>query len=64
MRRWIGLGLAAVLAVAVVGAIVVSVAQKIHPAVPLTVVRGGSSAAAAANGRLDHKGHGPDVSGS
>jgi hypothetical protein len=40
MRRWIGLGLAAVLAVAVVAAIVVSAAQKIHPAAPLTVVRG------------------------
>jgi hypothetical protein len=40
MRRWIGLGLAAVLAVAVIGAIFVSVAQRIHPAPPLTVVRG------------------------
>ena len=40
MRRWLGLGLAGVLALAVVGAIVVSVAQKIHPAPPLTVVRG------------------------
>ena len=32
MRRWLGLALAAVLAVAVLGAIVVSIAQKIHPA--------------------------------
>jgi hypothetical protein len=40
MRRWIGLGLAAVLAVAVGAAILVSVAQRIHPATPLTVVRG------------------------
>src|SRR4029077_3469540 len=40
MRRWLGLALAAVLAVAVLGAIVASVAQKIHPAAPLTVVRG------------------------
>jgi len=40
MRRWLGLALAAVLAVAVIGAIVVSVAQKIHPAAPLSVVRG------------------------
>jgi hypothetical protein len=40
MRRWIGLGLAAVLAVAVGAAILVSLAQRIHPAAPLTVVRG------------------------
>lgn len=40
MRRWIGIGLAAVLAVAVVGAIILSVAQKVHPTAPLTVVRG------------------------
>lgn len=40
MRRWLGLGLAAVLAVAVLGAIGVSIAQRIHPAPPLTVVRG------------------------
>jgi hypothetical protein len=40
MRRWIGLGLAAVLAVAVVGAIILSVAQKVQPPHPLTVVRG------------------------
>jgi hypothetical protein len=40
MRRWIGLGLAAVLAVAVGAAILVSFAQRIHPATPLTVVRG------------------------
>src|SRR3984893_436962 len=40
MRRWIGLGLAAVLALAVVGAIILSVSQKIHPTQPLTVVRG------------------------
>jgi hypothetical protein len=40
MRRWIGIGLAAVLAVAVVGAIILSAVQRIHPAVPLTVVRG------------------------
>jgi hypothetical protein len=40
MRRWIGIGLAAVLAIAVVVAISVSVAQRIHPAAPLTVVRG------------------------
>jgi hypothetical protein len=40
MRRWLGLALAAVLAVAVLGAIVVSIAQKIHPTAPLTVVRG------------------------
>ena len=40
MRRWLGLGLAAVLAVAVLAAIVVSAAQRIHPAAPLTVVRG------------------------
>lgn len=40
MRRWIGLGLAAALAVAVVGAIALSVAQRVHPTPPLTVVRG------------------------
>ena len=40
MRRWIGLGLAAALAVAVGAAILVSVAQRIHPPTPLTVVRG------------------------
>ena len=40
MRRWIGIGLAAVLAVAVVGAIILSVAQRINPPKPLTVVRG------------------------
>ena len=40
MRRWIGLGLAAVLALAVVAAIILSVSQKIHPTPPLTVVRG------------------------
>ena len=40
MRRWIGLGLAAVLALAVVGAIILSISQKIHPTPPLTVVRG------------------------
>jgi hypothetical protein len=40
MTRWIGLGLAAVLAVAVGAAIVISVVPKIHPAAPLTVVRG------------------------
>jgi hypothetical protein len=34
------LGLAAVLAVAVAAAIIVSAAQRIHPATPLTVVRG------------------------
>jgi hypothetical protein len=40
MRRTLGLGLAAVLALAVVGAILVSAAQRIHPAPALTVVRG------------------------
>jgi hypothetical protein len=40
MRRWLGLALAGVLALAVVGAIVVSAAQKIHPTPPLTVVHG------------------------
>jgi hypothetical protein len=40
MRRWIGIALAAALAVAVVGAIGLSVAQRIHPAQPLTLVRG------------------------
>ena len=40
MRRWIGLGLAAVLALAVGGAIILSVAQKVNPTPALTVVRG------------------------
>jgi hypothetical protein len=40
MRRWLGLALAGVLALAVVGAIVVSAAQRIHPTPPLTVVHG------------------------
>ncbi|HEX3506748.1 MAG TPA: hypothetical protein VHW94_00010 [Candidatus Dormibacteraeota bacterium] len=40
MRRWIGLGLAAALAIAVVAAIGLSIAQKFHPTPPLTVVRG------------------------
>ncbi|GAC1613674.1 MAG: hypothetical protein NVS9B1_22470 [Candidatus Dormibacteraceae bacterium] len=40
MRRWIGLGLAGLLAVGVVAAILVSVAQRIHPAPPASTVRG------------------------
>jgi len=40
MRRWIGLGLAGLLAVGVIIAILVSVAQKFNPAAPATTVRG------------------------
>jgi hypothetical protein len=40
MRRWIGLGLAGLLAVGVVIAILVSVVQRFNPAAPATTVRG------------------------
>jgi hypothetical protein len=40
MRRWIGLGLAGLLAVGVLIAILVSVAQKFNPGAPATTVRG------------------------
>jgi hypothetical protein len=40
MRRWIGLGLAGLLAVGVIIAILVSVAQKFNPGAPATTVRG------------------------
>jgi len=40
MRRWIGLGLAGLLAIGVIIAILVSVAQKFNPAPPATTVRG------------------------
>jgi hypothetical protein len=40
MRRWVGLGLAGLLALGVVIAIVVSAVQRLNPAAPATVVRG------------------------
>jgi hypothetical protein len=40
MRRWIGLGLAGLLAIGVVVAILVSVAQRFNPGAPATTVRG------------------------
>jgi hypothetical protein len=40
MRRWIGLGLAGLLAIGVVVAILVSVAQKFNPGAPPATVRG------------------------
>src|SRR3982074_3370872 len=40
MRRWIGLGLAGLLAIGVVVAILVSVVQKINPGAPPATVRG------------------------
>jgi len=40
MRRWIGLGLAGLLAVGVIIAILLSVAQRINPGAPATTVRG------------------------
>jgi hypothetical protein len=39
VRRWVGLGLAGLLAVGVLAAIIVSAAQRLHPALPPTTVR-------------------------